>query len=235
MMNHPEPAVENVARVKSEPTRTPRRADGVLAFEQIMRQYNQRLYRLAFSLLGEESEAEDVLQESYLRAFQRHPTFAGNSSVGAWLASIVRNVAIDHLRARRARQAKFTLEADLPYADDELQSVVERVPSHAPQHSPETSVVRDEMRDALEQAILALPVQFRAVFMLREVEGLTVHETAEYLQVAIATVKTRDHRARMLLRKKLGEQVESAAWHVFEFLGARCDGMVARVMKVLSQ
>lgn len=208
---------------------------GPQAFEPIMRRYNQRLYRLAFSLMGEASEAEDVLQESYVRAFRRLSSFAGKSSLGAWLASIVRNEAIDRLRARRTRQTTFTLEADLPYAHDEGPSVFDRAQSEAPQFNPEASVARDEMRDLLEQAIASLPAQFRSVFMLRQVEGLSIQETAEYLGIPAATVKTRDHRARLLLREKLSGQIDAAARRTFAFLGARCDELVARVLARLQQ
>ena len=84
-----------------------------------MRQHNQRLYRLALSLVGDPTDAEDVLQDSYFRAFEKRASFAGRSGLGAWLASIVRNQAIDCLRARRSRRSAFTLEAELPYADAE--------------------------------------------------------------------------------------------------------------------
>ena len=89
-------------------------------FELLMRRHNQRLYRLAFSLVGEASEAEDVLQDSYVRAFNGLPHFAGRSSLGSWLAAIVRNVAIDYLRLRRARQGAYTLEADLAAYTNQL-------------------------------------------------------------------------------------------------------------------
>jgi RNA polymerase sigma-70 factor (ECF subfamily) len=194
-----------------------------------MREHNQRLYRLAFSLIGEASEAEDVLQESYVRAYQRLATFAGRSSLGAWLAAIVRNAALDHLRARRARHRHFTLEADLPARDDESRSMLERAPTEFPQHSPETSLGADEMRALLEGAITALPAAFRSVFMLREVEGLSLLETAAYLDIPVATVKTRDHRARALLREAL-VAADGEIAGTFPFLRERCDRIVARVL-----
>lgn len=205
------------------------------AFEQIMRRYNQRLYRLAVSLMGEASEAEDVLQESYVRAFYRLSSFAGKASLGTWLARIVRNEAIDRLRARRMRSGTLTLEADLPHAEDDAPSVVEQAQSDAAQFNPEISVAREDMRDILEQAIGSLPAHFRSVFMLREVEGLTVKETADYLDLAVATVKTRDHRARLLLREKLSGQIDAATRGAFPFLGRRCDDLVARVLARLEQ
>jgi RNA polymerase sigma-70 factor (ECF subfamily) len=200
------------------------------AFELLMRDHNQRLFRLAFSLIGDASEAEDVLQESYVRAFQRLSTFSARSTLGAWLAAIVRNEAIDYLRARGRRLAAFTLEADLGSVDGEQSHAIEGAPSDSPLCNPEASFDRDRLRSTLESAIASLPTRFRAVFMLREVEGLTVEETAQYLGVPAATIKTRDHRARAILRRKLGTAFNGAGLKLFEFLRERCDRIVARVL-----
>ncbi len=204
------------------------------AFAQIMRRYNQRLFRLAVGLMGDASEAEDVLQESYVRAFYRLSSFAGKASLGTWLARIVRNEAIDRLRARRMRSGTLMLEAD--FADvDGLPSIVESTEDETALFNPETSVARDDMRSILEQAIGALPEHFRSVFLLREVEGLSVKETADYLEIPVATVKTRDHRARSLLRTSLETRIDAATRQAFPFLGTRCDMLVARVLARLQQ
>ncbi len=208
-------------------------ADGPDGFAGIMRKHNQRLYRLALALMNDPAEAEDVLQESYVRAYQRLSSFEGRASLGAWLARIVRNTAIDQLRARRVRQAAFSLESDLPCVDGLAISVLDSAASDERAFSPELRVEGDEMRDVLEQAIASLPEQFRSVFMLREVEGLSLRETAEYLDIPVATVKTRDHRARLLLRKKLDGEIEAAMRRAFPFLGSRCDRIVARVLRRL--
>jgi RNA polymerase sigma-70 factor, ECF subfamily len=206
-------------------------ADGGAAeFEQLMRDHNQRLFRLAFSLVGDASEAEDVLQDSYVRAFQRLSTLTARATLGAWLAAIVRNEAIDYLRARGRRLAAFTLEADLGTFDGELSRAIEDASSDSPHCNPEVSFDRDRLRSTLESAIASLPARFRAVFMLREVEGLTIGETAQYLGVPAATIKTRDHRARAMLRRKLGAQFDGAGLPLFEFLRERCDRIVARVL-----
>ena len=206
----------------------------VFSIEQVMRRYNQRLFRLAFALVGDESEAEDVLQDSYIRAFERRSTFAGRSGLGTWLARIVRNLAIDHLRVRQARQAAIALEVELPLHDKFGDGVLERVAAPAPATSLEFSRSRDEVREALQQAIAALPLPFRAVFMLREIEGLSVEETADYLGIPVATVKSRDYRARLLLRAELGPTFERGAADVFEFLRERCDRIVQRVLSQLT-
>jgi RNA polymerase sigma-70 factor (ECF subfamily) len=224
------PAVESVQSQRPEASLPSADASDVsLPFEELMRRYNQRLYRLAFALVGDASEAEDVLQDSYVRAYQRLSSFAGRSGVGAWLASIVRNQAIDHLRARQARRALVALEADLPFGQGEMDSPLDRFPAPETQSSLEFERSRDETRAALELAIATLPAPFRAVFLLRDVEGLSLEETSEYLGIPVATVKTRDHRARLLLRAELGPAFEGSADGVFEFLRERCDRIVARV------
>lgn len=199
-----------------------------------MRQHNQRLYRLALSLVGDPGDAEDVLQESYVRAFLKLSSVNDIASLGAWLARIVRNQAVDHLRARRARRASFTLEADLPGADEEGMTAFDRVPTQAPHGNPELGRTCDEARATLQDAIALLPIPFRTVFMLREVEGMTVTETAHYLDIPVATVKTRDRRARLMLRATLGSDPDGEARHAFEFMGERCNRIVSRVRERLS-
>ena len=208
-------------------------SDGPEAFAAIMRRYNQRLYRLALALVGDPGEAEDVLQESYVKAYQGLSGFVGRSSLGAWLARIVRNTAIDQLRARRARQSAVTLEADLANATDAPSVFLEQAEYEGFQCDPEARMAEDEMRHTLEQAIASLPAQFRSVFMLREVEGLSLRETAEYLEIPVATVKTRDHRARVMLREKLEGEIEAATRQAFPFLGSRCDRIVSGVLQRL--
>src|SRR5687768_2967392 len=122
-----------------------------------MRQHNHRLYRLALSLVGNPDDAEDVLQDSYFRAFEKRASFAGRAGLGAWLASIVRNQAIDCLRARRSRRSAFSLETELPSADAGSPSPIEGVPAHAAFGNPELEVEREEARAVLESAIMALP------------------------------------------------------------------------------
>jgi RNA polymerase sigma-70 factor (ECF subfamily) len=201
------------------------------AFEQIMRRHNQRLYRLAVSVLGDASEAQDVLQESYVRAFHLLASFSGRAHIGAWLARIVRNEAIDRLRARASRKHAFSLEAELADADEgEPSSLEERALPDSAYSNPETTVATDRLREVLEHAIQSLPAPFRTVFVLREVEGLSIKETAEYLGIPAATVKTRDHRARSLLRAKLDKRIDDATKQAFSFMGEQCDAVVAHVL-----
>jgi RNA polymerase sigma-70 factor (ECF subfamily) len=199
------------------------------AFGFIMRRYNQRLFRLAVSIAGEPSEAEDILQESYVRAFYRLSTYTGKGGLGAWLARIVRNEAIDRLRTRGSRSRHIAFEAELrPQLEGGRISAKARAEDAF--FSPEAAAEREDMKRILEDAISSLPVEFRSVFMLREVEGLSVEETASYLGILAATVKTRDHRARALLRTHLSEHMEGMLPSLYGFLGSRCDSLVARVL-----
>ncbi len=199
------------------------------AFDQIMRRYNQRLFRLAVSIAGEASEAEDILQESYVRAFYRLSSYTGEGGLGAWLARIVRNEAIDRLRTHGSRKRHITLEADM-FLQPDSPGLSGTARAEEILSSPEVAAERDDMKRILEGAIAQLPIQFRSVFMLREVEGLSVEETAEYLGIPAATVKTRDHRARGLLRTHLRAQMDESLAGAYRFLGSRCDALVAGVI-----
>ena len=234
MINHAPAAQSIVSDVVPPPAAAVDPADALRSFEDEMRRHNQRLFRLAFALVGDESEAEDVLQDSYVRAYERLSTFAGRSGIGIWLARIVRNQAIDHLRLRQARQAAIALEAELPPKFEGGDGYLERAAAPPAQSDLELERSREEVRAVLQQAIAMLPVRFRAVFMLREVEGLSVEDTAAYLGIPVATVKSRDHRARTLLRAELGPALDGSVGDLFEFLRKRCDRIVARVRAVLT-
>lgn len=191
------------------------------AFATLMQSNNQRLYRLARSILKDEGEAEEVLQESYLRAFAHLDGFRGESSLSTWLARIVTNEALGRLR-RRHPTVDINDLADEPEAGNE--GIVSKEPS------PEQQLARQEIRRAVERAIDELPPSFRAVFMLRAVEQLSIEETAAYLGIPRDTVKTRFHRGSRLLRKALSAQFGSILEGTFPFLGTRCDGLTARVL-----
>jgi RNA polymerase sigma-70 factor (ECF subfamily) len=191
------------------------------AFATLMQTNNQRLYRLARSIVKDEGEAEDVLQESYLRAFAHLDGFRGESSLSTWLARIVTNEALGRLRRRHPT-------VDIDDLPDEPAVGNEGVVSKEP--SPEQQLARREIRRAVERAIDELPRSFRAVFMLRAIEQLSIEETAAYLGIPRDTVKTRFHRASRLLRKALSAQFGSILEGTFPFLGARCDGLITRVL-----
>jgi RNA polymerase sigma-70 factor, ECF subfamily len=199
------------------------------AFAKIMQRYNQQLYRLAVGMMGDRFEAEDILQEGYLRAFARIGDYSGQGTLGGWLASIIRHEAIDRLRLRNRRREHVSLEVDMRNKPGEDPPLA-RARADEACWNPETDVERAQMRRLLEREIEKLPDAFRVVFILREVEGLSVEETAAFLGIPDATVKSRDFRARALLKAKLGDQIDASLPQTFTFLNQECASLVARVM-----
>jgi len=195
------------------------------AFAALMTRGNQRLFRIARGVVRDEAEAEDVLQEAYVRAFQALPSFRGESSIYTWLTRIVLNEAHGRLRKRRNMVELSELE--------EAQAGAGRIlafPTGLAAEDPEGGAARAEIRRLLERALDDLPEPFRLVFILREVEGLSGEETALALGVRPETVKTRLHRARRLLRASLDEALSSALTGAFPFLGARCQRITEAVL-----
>jgi RNA polymerase sigma-70 factor, ECF subfamily len=195
------------------------------AFVAVMRRNNQRLYRLARGILKDEAEAEEALQESYLRAFTHLDGFKGDSSLATWLARIVLHEALTRLRRRRPSVAIDEVGELLP---------VEASLGSREEPTPEQRVAGLEIRRAVEKAVDGLPTAFRAVFILRAIEQMSVEEAAAWLGIPADIVKTRFHRANRLLRLALSDQFGSLLKGAFPFLGARCDGLIASVLERLS-
>jgi RNA polymerase sigma-70 factor (ECF subfamily) len=194
-----------VARVLAGDTET---------FEILMRRYNQRVFRAVRAVLRDDAEAEDVVQDAWVRAYTHLRQFAGRASLATWLTRIALHEAIARAR-RRARHTPLAEHAaTLPAAT----------------RRPEDEVGTRELAAALEAATDALPAAYRTVFVLRDVQGLGVAETAACLDIPEATVKTRLHRARGLLRARLGPSLDVAPGGVFAFAGHRCDRTVAAVL-----
>jgi RNA polymerase sigma-70 factor (ECF subfamily) len=206
------------------------RGDG-LAFELTMRQHNRRLFRLARGLVWNDAEAEDVLQEAYLRAYAKLGGLTDPQALPAWLARIVANEALGR---RRAAAHVVSLEEHRTRVREEGEDGSMDDPA-SDQPDPERLAASGELRRLLEAAVDALPNEFRAVFVLREVEGLSTAETAAYLAIRTETVKTRLHRARRLLQEALGERLLALSPSLFEFDGGRCDRVVAHVLARLDQ
>ena len=203
--------IEIVARI---------RAGDDAAFALLMRRYNRRLYRIARGIVRDDAEAEDVLQETYVRAFAALHRFAGPDGLASWLGRIAANEALGRLRRRRGPDGSPRETSD--------EEIMEKIGSMLP--DPERLAASSEVRRLLEAAIDALPDGFRSVFMLRAVEGMSVAETAACLGLRPETVKTRFHRARATLRQALAERVEAAAPAAFPFAAGRCDRIVAAVL-----
>lgn len=198
------------------------------AIRQVTMANNQRLFRAAWSILKDRSEAEDAVQTTYLKAFAGMGGFAGRSSLSTWLTSIVINEALGRVRAARRRRARFDSSSVLIMED-----YCDKLMRGSAPSAPDTALAREQLRTLLEKAIAELPDAFRTVFVLREVEELTVEETAEALGLAPNTVKTRLHRARRKLQESLSPDVHSALLGTFPFAGADCAAMTERVIAEL--
>jgi RNA polymerase sigma-70 factor, ECF subfamily len=196
------------------------------AFEQLMRRHNRMLYRIARSILKDDAEAEDAVQEAYLAAYRNIGSFRGGAKLSTWLARIVINEA--YARLRKQKRTGVVVPFDAHDRDD--QQTVEEAMADMTTEQPEAAAMRAELRRLLERKIDELPAQFRTVFMLRDVEEMSVEETAECLDVPPATVRTRAFRARALLRESLSRDIDTATVHAFGFAGERCDRIVANVL-----
>ena len=199
--------------------------DGETAlYEIIMRRYNQRLYRVARAILHSDVEAEDVVQDAYVRAYQHLEQYSGRAPFGAWLTKIAVNEALARLRSRgriQELEAMFNGQDDAPVLMSNMKS-------------PEQQVSSRETNQLLEEAILALRGTYRTVLMMRDVEEMTTADTAAALELTEENVKVRLHRARALLRKELFNRAGAGRNEAFPFLGARCDKMVRLVFERLA-
>jgi RNA polymerase sigma-70 factor (ECF subfamily) len=199
------------------------------AFAELMRRYNRRLYRVARSVVRDDTEAEDALQDAYLQAYRALPGFRSESSLGTWLTRIVVNAALAH-RRKNARMAEIIeLSIDLsgePIMEEHLSAI------HSPEASdhPERAALRAQTRRLVEAKIDGLPESFRTVFVLRALEELSVEETSDTLGIPEATVRTRYFRARSMLREALASEIDMAFEETFAFDGARCDRIVQNVL-----
>lgn len=194
------------------------------AFEELMRRYNRLLFRAARGILHDDAEAQDVVQETWLRAFQGLASFRGDAALATWLTRIAIHQALDQQR----KLGRMVLWDTDPAQEDEMPRSPSDLAAQPP--SPEQELARREVRRRIEQAIDLLPPIYRAVFILRAVHGLSVEDTALALQVSADVVKTRYLRARAMLREELDFDPETEAAYLHDFAGARCDETVAAVL-----
>lgn len=193
------------------------RAGDRSALEVLMRRNNRVLYRTARAILRDDAEAEDAVQETYLRAYRALHTFRGEAKVSTWLVRIAANEALMR-RRRRVRSAEV-----IPLEPGEEA----QMPDSA---GPEMETLRAQMRQLLEARIDRLPDGYRAVFVLRALEELSVEETAAALEIPEGTVRTRYFRARSLLRESLARDIDLTMEDAFGFAGERCDRIVRKVL-----
>ena len=210
------------------------RAGTASAFEAIMRRNNRLLFRTARGVVADDAEAQDVVQEAYLRAFTSLDSFRGDAALSTWLARIAINVA---LTAQRKKRRLVQMEARGEEEDFPGYSLQENMMCFraADDESPEAMAERGQVRELLQLAVEKLPPIYRCVFMLRAVEDMSVEETAYCLGVSGDVVKTRFLRARMMLRESLAEEIRPYLQGTFSFAGARCDAVVSHVFAALGE
>jgi RNA polymerase sigma-70 factor (ECF subfamily) len=195
----------------------------------LIQRHNRRLYRLARSIVRDDAEAEDALQEAYVRAFANLAAFRGGSGLGTWLSRIVINEALGRLRRRRPTVDWTVIEERQAGA-----GVIIPFPSTHAQTDPERTMAQREIRSMLEQAIDDLPDAFRTVLVARVIEEMSTEETADLLQIRPETVKTRLHRARRLLRQAVEKHIGAALTDAFPFAGRRCEQVADAVIRRLN-
>lgn len=204
------------------------RADDDAAIGQLMRRYNQRIFRVARAILPDDSAAEDAVQEAWLGAFSNLAAFRGEAAFGTWLTRIALNAAYQSLRRARPTAPYDSIADHVTQSDGRVIAF----PATGP--GVEDELMRRDIRRILERAVSDLPAPFRIVFTLREMEGLSVREVARLLDLNLLTVKTRDFRARRLLRRHLETALMGGFTEAFPFAGARCDAFRDRVLRELA-
>lgn len=199
------------------------RAGKTALYETLMRRYNQRLYRIARVILRNPEEAEDVVQEAFVRAYTHLDQFAGAAKFSTWLTKIAIHEALARLHKRsRMGEADSTKDTEKSGGMESLKSTI---------HDPEEQTFEKQVLELLEAAVEALPDNLRSVFLMREIEEMSTAETAECLGLSEAAVKIRLHRARKVLRQDLYLRVGAVSSEAFRFLGERCDRVIHAVME----
>jgi RNA polymerase sigma-70 factor (ECF subfamily) len=204
------------------------RAGQAGAYERLMRRYNRRLFRAARGIVADDAEAQDAVQEGYLRAFVALQGFRGESSLGTWLTRIVINQALSQQR----KLGRIVLWGAAPEEEEDPAMPSREDPESAipGSESPEQALLQRQLREQLQHALDGLPPIYRSVVMLRAVEGLSVQECADCLSVSPEVVKTRYLRARALLRESLAPTPLHELPRAHDFQAQRCDDLVAAVL-----
>ncbi|MGE5402519.1 MAG: RNA polymerase sigma factor [Ignavibacteriales bacterium] len=189
-------------------------------YEVIMRRYNQRLFRIGHAYLKDDDEIEDAIQSAYLKAYEQLSNFQGRSSFSTWLIRIYINELLQGLKKKKRFQNYF--DPDLinnTYDPPEVGTTN--------MENPYTSTLNNELKDILEKAVDELPEKYRAVFIMREIEDMSVSETSKSLNITEANVKVRLNRAKNILRESLSQYYHYK--DIYNFNLIRCDRIVANV------
>jgi RNA polymerase sigma-70 factor (ECF subfamily) len=194
-------------------------------FEVLMRRHNQRVYRAVRAVINEEADVEDVMQQAYINAFTHLDQFEERAQFSTWLTRIALNEAFAKRRKIKGPGSVVRIRLEL---DDDRRGYMDTLIS--PEADPERQAYAEELRRVLEAAVEALPDNYRTVFMLRDIEGLSTSETGEGLGLGEEAVKTRLHRARAMIRRAVTERIGGVAAEAFQFHAPRCDRVVAAVL-----
>ena len=197
------------------------------AFREIIQKHNRRLYRIARTILRNDADAEDAVQDAYVSAFANLASYRGGSALATWLSRIVMNEALGRLRRKRGTVDLAALEQQRSEAE------IIQFPLSTLNDDPERTMAQRQILQLVEQATDNLPEAFRLVFVTRVIEGMSVEETSELLGVKPETIKTRLHRARQLVRDQLEKEIGPVLMDAFPFDGRRCERMTEAVMKRL--
>jgi RNA polymerase sigma-70 factor (ECF subfamily) len=214
--------LEECRTISDEDVVTRVRAGEKGLYELLMRRYNQRLFRVIRSVVTVDGEAEDILQEAWVRAYEHLDQFAMRASFSTWVTRIAFHEAL----ARKRYGKRWT-----PLENSGGETMAEASRRHTTSETPESQAVRSQLGRMLQAAVDALPENYRSVFVLREVEQLSTSETAGCLELSEEAVKTRLHRSRALLRRDLEQRLGASIGDAYAFLGTRCDRIVARVLE----
>ncbi len=217
--------------LQSAASNDPLVAREIANFEVLMRKHNRLLYRTARSIVRDDGIAEDCVQEAFFKAWQHRDQFRGDAAPSTWLVRIVVNEALQKLRRGKV-EAGTTAIDNVVDLDAHLDGSADHPSRFA---SPDIVTLRNELCTLLERKIDALPAAFRTVFMLRSIEEMSVEETAACLGIPEATVRTRLFRARAMLRESIASDVDMAMESAFEFMGERCDRIVANVLRRIGE
>jgi RNA polymerase sigma-70 factor, ECF subfamily len=196
------------------------------AVRAILQANNRRLFRIARGILRSDSEAEDVVQETYVRALTHLDGFRGDSSLSTWLSRIAMNEAMGRLRGRRP-------SLELNVLQEKAEAEIIQFPGASVPTDPEKSMAQSEIQQVVEHAIDELPEPFRLVFITRVIEEMNVEETADLLGIRPETVKTRLHRARAMLRENVEKRIGPVVMQAFPFAGRRCERLTEAVLNRL--
>lgn len=208
-------------------------AGDTATLEQLMRKHNQKLYRTARSILKDDAEAEDAVQEAYVLAYRAIDRFRAEAKLSTWLIRIVVNEAIARVRKRNRSAEVIEMNGDLTEFTEQNAGSTNVSLTQSPNEQPEDAILRAQVRHLIEEKIDQLPDVFRTVFVLRGVEELTVAEAADCLSIPETTVRTRFFRAKGMLREALAREIDFTLEDAFSFAGDRCDRIVAGALSRL--